>query len=115
MLREVSFDAMKGEVDHTISMVLNEMNKMLKDIQDKSGSKTTSEYKQAKKVIEEKVNAAMGKMKGQFEKLVSEKEKFKQWRTDQEKALDDEKSRIDNERKVVSTIVQTQSGTTTYR
>lgn len=49
-------------------------------------------------------------MKGQFEKLVAEKEKFSEWKSEQLKRLDEEKSRITNEKKVVTEIVQSQSG-----
>ena len=110
VLKEVSFDAIKTEVDHSIDVVMNEMNKILKDIQEKTGNKSSTEYKQAKKVIDEKVNTAMAKMKMQFEKLVSEKEKFKHWCDEQLKALKEEKIRIEDERQVVSCAYRKQSG-----
>jgi hypothetical protein len=57
-----------------------------------------------------KINAAMQKMKGQFEKLVLEKEKVEDWRKQLTTQIEEEKTRMESEKIIVSAIVASQAG-----
>lgn len=56
LLREVTFDEIKTEVEHTINFVLEETEKMAREVAEKSANgKSSAEYKQARRVVDEKV------------------------------------------------------------
>jgi hypothetical protein len=56
ILKEVTFDEIHHEVDNTVDFVMEEMNRILDDISTKSkDGKNSTEYKQGKKIIDEKV------------------------------------------------------------
>lgn len=56
LLREVTFDEIKAEVEHTINFVMDEMGKMSREVGEKASSgKSSTEYRQARRVVDEKV------------------------------------------------------------
>jgi hypothetical protein len=56
LLREVTFDEIKTEVEHTINFVLDEMGRMAREVSERAtNGKQSTEYRQARRVVDEKV------------------------------------------------------------
>lgn len=139
ILKEVSFEETKTQVNETIEHVTKEIGRLLKELTQESRDSASSSsdtsngtsksrptspgraqereknsslkyYKDTCAQIKMRLQTTMSKMRLQFEKLVEEKEDFERWREEQAAVLENERKQFEQQKKVVAQIIQGQSG-----
>jgi hypothetical protein len=140
ILKEVSFEETKTQVNETIEHVTKEIGRLLKELTQESRDSASSSsdtpngasnksrptspvrgtdrekssslkyYKDTCAQIKMRLQTTMSKMRLQFEKLVEEKEDFERWREEQAAVLELERKQFEQQKKVVAQIIQGQSG-----
>lgn len=103
VLREIPFEMLGPELEATCEFVT-------KELMSTTEQGSNKEIRVTKKLIDSKVTPALSELKGQYDRVVKEKEKFIAWSEDQLAQLEEQERQFFSERQFSGKIQQSPTG-----